>query len=228
MEEYEIRNVVVVGVISWSIAFLVIRKIWSNRSFGFCNRLVSTAHATLAVTLASLSVQDWSCPVCPVASNSSPKQLTTLAVTLSYLIYDLVCCLFDKQFSLDNTFHHLVSIVGITAGLAYGKSGSELVAALWVSELSSPFLHIRELLKELGYKDTDLNLAADISFAVVFSIARMMFGSYITFVTVSASNPIIIQAMAVGLLLVSTFWFYKIARMVKHKLTKRTTSKKLA
>ncbi|XP_024020554.1 transmembrane protein 136-like, partial [Morus notabilis] len=108
------------------------------------------------------------------------------------------------------------------------QSGSELVAALWVSELSSPFLHVRELIKELGYKDTDLNLAADISFAVIFTIARMVFGSYITFVTVSANNPFTIQVMAVGLLLVSTFWFYKIARMVNYKLSKRTASKKVA
>jgi hypothetical protein len=43
------------------------------------------------------------------------------------------------------------------------QSGSELVGALWVSELSSPFLHLRELLKELGYKDTPLNLTADVS-----------------------------------------------------------------
>lgn len=124
------------------------------------------------------------------------EQIKTLAVTLSYLIYDLACCFLDKQFSLDNTFHHLVSIVGITSALVYGKvffflifipfslslvyfkkqrydqlfipwtilqSGSELVAALWVSELSTPFLHIRELIKELGYKDTDLNLVADVS-----------------------------------------------------------------
>lgn len=74
MEE-QVRNVVVVGVISWSIAFVTIRKMLSKRSFGFCNRLVSTIHATLAVILASLSVEDWSCPVCPLASNASPKQV---------------------------------------------------------------------------------------------------------------------------------------------------------
>lgn len=74
MEDH-IRNVVVLGVISWSMAFVLIRKLLSNRSFGFCNRLVSTMHATLAVSLASLSVEDWSCPVCPLASNSSPKQV---------------------------------------------------------------------------------------------------------------------------------------------------------
>ncbi|PQQ03858.1 transmembrane protein 136 [Prunus yedoensis var. nudiflora] len=134
-------------------------------------------------------------PVCPQASTSSPQQMKALAVSLSYLIYDLVCCLFDKKFNIDNCVHHLVSIVGIGAGLAYQKCGSEMVAALWITELSSPFLHLRELLKELGYRDNDLNLAAD--------------------------------AMALGLQLVSAFWFYKIARMVKYKVIKRTGPKQV-
>ncbi|XP_068313618.1 uncharacterized protein [Pyrus communis] len=223
MEE-QIASVVVLGVISWTTAFLFIRKMLPKRSFDFCNRLVSTVHAAVAVTLASLSVQDWNCPVCPLASTSSPRQLKAQSVSLSYLIYDLVCCLFDKKFNPDNFFHHLVSIVGIGAGLSYQKCGSEMVAALWITELSSPFLHIRELLKELGYRDTDLYLAADILFAVIFTVARMVGGPYLTYVTLSANNPFIIKAMAAGLQLVSTFWFYKIARMVKYKLTKRTTT----
>lgn len=45
----------------------------------------------------------------------------------------------------------------------YEQCGSEMVVALWLTEISSPFLHVRELLKELGYKDTDLNLIADVS-----------------------------------------------------------------
>nr|XP_008389830.1 uncharacterized protein LOC103452117 isoform X2 [Malus domestica] len=192
MEE-QIASMVVLGVISWTTAFLFIRKMLPKRSFDFCNRLVSTVHATVAVTLASLSVQDWNCPVCPLASTSSPRQMKAL-------------------------------IVGIGAGLSYQKCGSEMVAALWITELSSPFLHIRELLKELGYRDSDLNLAADILFAVIFTVARMGGGPYLTYVTLSANNPFIIKAMAVGLQLVSAFWFYKIARMVKYKLTKRTTT----
>lgn len=39
-----------------------------------------------------------------------------------------------------------------------------MVAAMWITEISSPFLHMRELLKEIGYRDTDLNLALDVSF----------------------------------------------------------------
>jgi len=41
-----------------------------------------------------------------------------------------------------------------------------LIAALCITEISSPFLHLRELLKELGYRDTDLNLAADVSYSL--------------------------------------------------------------
>ncbi|XWS21023.1 hypothetical protein CRYUN_Cryun30bG0019400 [Craigia yunnanensis] len=217
----DVVNLVVLGVISWTTAFVLIRKIFSKRSFEFCNRIVSTIHAILAVILASLTVEDWSCPVCSSASNSSPKQMQTLAVTVAYLIYDLICCLFDERFSLDNTVHHLVSIVGLGAGLVYQKCGSEQVTALFITEISNPFLHARELLKELGYRDTDLNLAADITFAVIFSIARMVGGPYLTFVTLTANNPILIKAMALGLQLVSAFWFYKIVKMVKYKLSKR-------
>ncbi|XP_026434894.1 transmembrane protein 136-like isoform X1 [Papaver somniferum] len=247
MEDY-IVSLVVCGVISWAALFISVRKMFPKKSFSFCNRVVSTIHASLGVILASLSVQSWTCPVCPMASPSSPfqvyisvsfflslcflnlvlysfitnLQMQTLAVTLAYMIYDLICCFFGPgHFNIDNAVHHLVSIIGIGAGLSYQMCGSELVAALWVTEISSPFLHARELLKELGYKDTDLNLLADISFAVIFSIARMGVGPYITYITLSAENPLLIKIMGSGLQLVSAFWFYKIVMMVRYKLFKR-------
>ncbi|XP_020870627.1 transmembrane protein 136 isoform X2 [Arabidopsis lyrata subsp. lyrata] len=164
MEEEQVRaiKIIVFGVISWGLAFILTRRIFSSYSFSFSNRLLSTAHATIAVTLATLSVQDLSCPVCPLASKPSPKQMDVMAFSLSYMIYDLICCHFDKVFSIDNAVHHFVSILGFIAGLAYQKSGSEIVATLWVAEISSPFFHLREILKEIGYKDTSLNLAADL------------------------------------------------------------------
>lgn len=70
-----ILNLIVFGVISWTTLFLLTRKLFPNRSFDFCNRLVSTIHAILAVILSSISVQDWNCPLCPLASRSSHKQV---------------------------------------------------------------------------------------------------------------------------------------------------------
>ncbi|XP_059281543.1 uncharacterized protein LOC132035285 [Lycium ferocissimum] len=217
-----IIDLIVFGVVSWTTLFLLTRKLFPNRSFDFCNRLVSTVHAILAVTLASISVQDWRCPLCPLASRSSHEQMRAMAITMAYLIYDIVCCLFDKQVKIDNSIHHLVSGVGLGAGLAYERCGSILIAALWLTEISSPFLHFREILKELGYINTDINLAADVLFAIIFSSARMIGGPYVTYVTLSTDNPILIKAMSFGLQLVSTFWFYKIARMIMYKFSRRT------
>lgn len=93
-EEYEIVNLIVLGVISWTTVFLLVRKIFSDRSFEFCNRIVSTIHGILAVILASLSVEDWSCPVCPLASASTPKQVCTKQKQLLHVFF---ICLFMSR-----------------------------------------------------------------------------------------------------------------------------------
>ncbi|EPS59582.1 hypothetical protein M569_15222, partial [Genlisea aurea] len=218
--ENNVLWIIGIGVFCWTTLFLLLRKAFPKLSFELCNRLVASSHAIVAVSLASASVKNWSCPVCPLASKSSPQQMQTLAVSLSYLMYDSVCNLFEKQSKPDMAIHHLVSIVGIVSGLVNQRCGSEMVAGLWITELSSPFLHIRDILKEFGIKDTALNLAADIVFAMIFTFARMIGGPYLTYVTLSAPNPLLIKGMALGLQLVSAFWFYKILRMVSHKLNK--------
>jgi hypothetical protein len=88
--------------------------------------------------------------------------MKSLAVTLSYMIYDAACCHLNGDVRLDNTVHHLVSIVGIVAGLAYQRCGTEMMACMFITEISSPLLHLREMLKEVGVKDTDLNLLVDV------------------------------------------------------------------
>lgn len=49
------------------------------------------------------------------------KQMDTMAFSLSYMIYDLICCQFDQVISMDNAVHHFVSILGFVAGFAYQK-----------------------------------------------------------------------------------------------------------
>ncbi|KAF2545131.1 hypothetical protein F2Q70_00022243 [Brassica cretica] len=184
MEEEYIRviNITVIGVISWGLIFILVRRIFSNYSFDFSTRIVSTLHATVAVVLATLTIQDWSCPVYPIASTSSLQQMETMAFSFWTL----------------------------------------LPKAIWITEISSPFLHLREILKEIGYRDTDLNLAADVCFATIFSLARMVGGPYLVYVTMAADNPILIKAMALGSQLVSAFWFYKILKMMRYKIMRRS------
>jgi hypothetical protein len=71
-----------------------------------------------------------------------------------------------------------------------------MVASQFITEISSPLLHLREILKEFGVRDTDLNLLVDVLFALTFSVARMGFGPYLTYATVTADNPILIKVRA--------------------------------
>ncbi|GLJ40865.1 hypothetical protein SUGI_0845350 [Cryptomeria japonica] len=217
---------VVVGVVAWTATFIGVRKVLSKRSFDFCNRVVSLIHVAVALWLCSVSIQDWKNPLHPSASPASPSQIHALAVSLSYFIYDSICCLFDSSISISNCIHHLVSVSGLGGGVIYAKCGSELIGCLWLMEISNPFMHMRELLKELGYKDSSLSLINDVCFAVVFTLARLIIGPYIVYVTVTADNPLIIKVTSVGLQVVSIFWFFKIVKMVKYKLIKAKMPKK--
>ncbi|XP_019156083.1 PREDICTED: transmembrane protein 136-like isoform X2 [Ipomoea nil] len=221
---YHIITTLVLSLVSWETLFRFTTRFLSNRSFVFCNRIISIIHASLAVTLASLSVQDWTCPFCPLASKASPLQ--TMVISLGYMVHDLVCCLYYEEIKGSDVLHHLVTCIGLGTGLLYQMCGSELVGALWVSEISGPFDDLRVILKELGYRDTNLNLAVDICFAVIFSIARMIGSTYLMYLTVSAhNNPILIKAMSVGLQTVSTFWFYRLVRFWTFKFSNITKSK---
>jgi len=170
--------------------------------------------------------QNWKHPLHPLASPSTPSQIRALSVSLSYFIYDFSCCLFDSSISLSNCIHHLVSILGLGGGVAYASCGSELIGCLWLMEISNPFMHMRELLKELGYKDSNLSILNDICFAFIFTLARLIIGPYIVYLTVTANDPLILKVTSVGLRVVSIFWFYKIAKMVQYKIAKAKKSQK--
>ncbi|KAI4339898.1 hypothetical protein MLD38_024783 [Melastoma candidum] len=54
--EEQILALIVEVVVSWTTIFLFLRKALPRRSFEFCNRTMSTIHATLAVCRPGLSL----------------------------------------------------------------------------------------------------------------------------------------------------------------------------
>lgn len=48
-------------------------------------------------------------------------QNRTLAITTGYMIYDMMCVLYHHKSKADDLVHHLVTIFGLGAGLAYQR-----------------------------------------------------------------------------------------------------------
>ncbi|KAJ7526834.1 hypothetical protein O6H91_16G044700 [Diphasiastrum complanatum] len=230
LQEPREGKALLLAVLAWSAAFATLRFVLlPKRSGDFCNRFVSQLHVVVALVLSSLSVQDWSHPFHPLAAPASPLQIRAMSVSLAYFVYDFLCCLILAPGDISTAVHHIVSILSLAYGFFYATSGTELVACLWLMELSNPFMHAREMLKDFGLKDTWVNLCNDACFALIFTCARLVIGPYLVFVTLRANNPLLVKLGAVGMQLVSLFWFYKIVRLVRYKLLKgyRSRSKKL-
>eukprot|EP00850_Spirogloea_muscicola_P018740 SM000175S03287 [mRNA] locus=s175:119452:120871:+ [translate_table: standard] len=211
----------------WGLLFLHLRHILlPARSFDFANRAVSLVHVAVALALASLSVADWADPLAGVGAPNTKEQMLAMVISLSYFIYDTVCCLCADPSDWSTTAHHALSILGFAQGIYSGRSGTELVACLWLMELSNPFMHAREMLKELGMKGTPIAELNDVLFASTFTFARLLVGPYVTYKSLKGQSTLGIKIGALGIQAISLFWFYKIARIAYWKLSKKAPKTK--
>ncbi|KAL2632303.1 hypothetical protein R1flu_016989 [Riccia fluitans] len=211
-----------IGTVAWGAGFGIVRALLgSKKSWDFCNRCISMVHVFVCIYLCMVSVRDWSRPMDAVGSPSSRLEMRAITTSLAYFIYDFFCCLLDVPVDYANAVHHIVTIIGLGYGFVLQTSGPELVACLWLMELSNPFMHARELLKELGVKDTPVNMANDLAFVAVFTLARLGVGPVVVYHTLMSDDPLAVKIGAVGIQVISIFWFYRIARMVLYKLTRK-------
>ncbi|KAG0622554.1 hypothetical protein M758_3G106400 [Ceratodon purpureus] len=215
-------------VAAWALTYVLTRLSLPARSKDFCNRCVSLIHVVVSVYFCNNSVADWSRPLDGVGAASTYPQMLALTVSLAYFIYDTICCAVELPFSWEMLIHHALTILGLAYGYVRQISGTELVACLILMEVSNPFMHGRELIKELKLKDSSLSLANDVIFALIFTVARIFIGPVVVYkCVVSPTSPFAVKVGAVGIQVVSLLWFYKIARMVVYKLSK-PKSKKVA
>ncbi|KAG0583043.1 hypothetical protein KC19_3G104400 [Ceratodon purpureus] len=215
-------------VAAWALTYVLTRLALPARSKDFCNRCVSLIHVVVSVYFCNNSVADWSRPLDGVGAASTYPQMLALTVSLAYFIYDTICCAVELPFSWEMLIHHALTILGLAYGYVRQISGTELVACLILMEVSNPFMHGRELIKELKLKDSSLSLANDVIFALIFTVARIFIGPVVVYkCVVSPTSPFAVKVGAVGIQVVSLLWFYKIARMVVYKLSK-PKSKKVA
>ncbi|XP_024379947.1 uncharacterized protein [Physcomitrium patens] len=214
---------------AWTFVYVLSRVLFPARSKDFCNRIVSLIHVFVSCYFCSKSVADWSRPLDGVGAASTYPQMLALTVSLAYFTYDTLCCLVELPFSLDVFMHHVLTILGLGFGYERQISGTELVACLMLMEVSNPFMHARELLKELNLKDSSMNLANDVVFALIFTVARVFIGPIVVYkCLLSSTTPFAVKVGAVGIQVVSLLWFYKIARMVVYKLSKKPKTRKAA
>eukprot|EP00923_Selenidium_pygospionis_P019393 GHVN01033921.1.p1 GENE.GHVN01033921.1~~GHVN01033921.1.p1 ORF type:complete len:162 (+),score=25.14 GHVN01033921.1:34-519(+) len=153
-------------------------------------------------------------------------------ISFAYFFYDAFFCVVIKDG--ESLLHHLATLSGLATGLYLQRGGTELVIGLAVTEVTTPLLHTRSLLKwrikELRQlreesKESEVIVAkiegaewwlskVTLLFGYIFLLSRMIVGAWLTYSTlVCATSPVLIKVGSVGIMGVSAFWAVRIVRI---------------
>lgn len=209
-------------LLGWTGLFVITRALLPSRSRDFANRAVSLLHCAIGVTAPWL-VLDLGRLRADVGTPTTPKQLQLLRFSLAYFTYDCVCCLWielvEGRLDLATAFHHVVTILGLFVGVFKGVSGHELLLCLVLMEASSPFLHLRYMMREAGLGRSRAAAYNDVAFASSFLLCRVVLGLPVVYWTVrSLTTPVLVKAGGLGVLAVSLFWTRKLLSVLQRKL----------
>lgn len=202
-----------------------------KRDHDISNRTVSIVHAVVCSIAAALIL--WLLPT-PFGAKLIREQQLIFTWSMAYFIYDLVYSTLTSDW--ETVFHHCTTVSGLWVAFAHSVSGTEILIGLVITEVSTPLLHSRQLikrsrdrLKASGVNDPpkvkNLQIQLDrlsIAFAAVFIVARCFMGPILTYYTVMCkTTPIFVKLGAIAVQVVSCFWATKIlmaaSRSIKTK-----------
>ena len=86
-------------------------------------------------------------------------------------------------------FHHLLSIYGQLLVLLRGRNGTEMMATIWGSELTNPFLQTRWFLRETERHTTWYAEIVDQIFMIMFTIVRIFIGGALLYCELTHPRP---------------------------------------
>jgi hypothetical protein len=198
----------------WALLFILTRFVLlRRRTADFANRVVSFIHAVVAIYMCVRCLPRWSALIENVGGVNTVEHLECLTLSLGYFVYDLLYCMLNNE--IENVVHHLFTVGGLASGVITGRSGPELVGCLFLMEVSNPSLHARFMLRELGMKDSLVSTLNDLVFALLFLFCRLIVGPPLVWRTiVNESNTYIVKAGALGILVVSVMWGWRIIMMI--------------
>jgi len=134
---------------------------------------VSFIHGLVALSLSTYQVL-FIPRIC--GEPTSPFVYWTLVNSGGYFLYDILGMWVLGLLEIDMLLHHLLCVGGIVGMLLSEKNASLFIVGLFFAEVSNPLMHMRMMLKNLGYRYTLAYEYTEYIFFVVFFVARLVCG----------------------------------------------------
>jgi len=167
-------------IINWTIGYLLMDSI---RILGKMLRLweiiVSPLPST-STTLSTLSPSSTSSSSSISSSSSETSPERTAKTTTTTTSPSPSSSSSSSTSSSVMLFHHILVMIILASGLYY-RIGVPYMVIFLLNEISTPFLNMRFILSQLGYKSHKIYLVNDLIFMILFAIMRVMVNFYLLY-----------------------------------------------
>ena len=75
--------------------------------------------------------------------------------------------------------HHGICLLGYYLVLCFGASASEIIAGVYISEVSNPFMHMRIVSRNFGYRHTKFYEACEYIYILLYIYYRLIKGMFV-------------------------------------------------
>ena len=203
----------------WASAYLILCIVNKKRSLEWNCRIITFCHGLLSVVMClycAFVVGPW--PFDAIGEASTSLQTLCIIVTLGYFLFDFLWCIVTGTEGIDMLFHHLTSISGLVLSLFLDRSGAELIATIFGSEVSTPSLQVRGFLRETGKYETRIAKINDVLFILLFMCIRIGLGLRLFICTMlSSKSNLFIKLGGVALYSLSLVWMVFILKFAKKR-----------
>jgi hypothetical protein len=209
------------GILGWSIFYLSVkitplswfvgsREISKKHELDLRNRVVSFVHGFLAMLAGGYHFLQGGAEC---GETNTELQRMVMVFSLSYFIYDTFAMAAEGILDVSMMIHHPLCLAGLFIPLYENISGNFCMLAIFLSEISNPPMHLRQMLRLTGRRYTKSYEAVEIMFIMMYCYARFVAIGPIAIQTITCeSNHLFLKISCAGLMIQS---FYFIIQMYK-------------
>ena len=154
-------------------------------------------------------------------------QRNLACMSIGYFIYDYTAMAYYGVVDLAMTFHHWISIFGLSFAVSYGQFLNFGADCQYFQEISNPFMHFKCILRSYGLRYTKSYEFCEIAFMVLYMYGRIIIGGTTVWSIFSCQHsPMIPKVVIVGMT-AQSFWFiFTMVSILKNRLKEQMNRKK--
>lgn len=222
MSDYHAQTLIefLISFALWNILNLIVMNLKLNDGhlkradwLDFRNRIVSIIHGVLVLVLSTYNTF-FVHSGCGEASTRLENVIMIIAN--GYFAYDFAAMAYLGILDMSMTIHHSICLAGLSACLYLGSSGDVLVSSIFLSEISNPSMHTRNMLRLVGYRYTKAYEAAEVSYMILYIFGRLFSGLPLLYRTwICDANHIVVKLMGTTLVVYSVKFMIQMVSILR-------------